>query len=325
MNGSQNLKRTVGNAAVNLHDAENSLVIASIRRNLRRLVKGWGERPTRALQRYVGRWSSANDHPIRPSPTTRTEPIWLLLPHWLADLYVLHGKRRIIDRNFLSHILWAQFSLFLAIKIQDDLFDKQLVDGSTIWMADEFLLEAQRQLGMHFAGSKSFWDFYAKSISTTVRAIDLVDRYQSRRWPDYRVMTRFYPSMYAICRIATRAVCMRSGNSDHFRRACRFLDLMALTGQVLDDLEDIWEDLQRGRMNAAAAFLAPRLRYSGRGSLKDRTAMFQRDGVEGLFKLLHIHVQQAQRTIRFLENSELTEYLKSYSDSLGALKTHLLA
>jgi hypothetical protein len=298
-------------------------VIASVRSNLPGLVRRWERRTTEDLRRYVRSWPAVEARAVASGIRKRREPVWLLLPEWLAIAYRLDGRRRAADRRFLQDVLWGQFSVFLATKIQDDLFDGQIADRHLLWVADEFLLEAQRVFSLHFTGSKQFWDFYIQAIRATAGAIDLVDRHQSGRRPVYRTIARLYPSMYAVCKIATRAVCLRAGKPEHFQKASEFLDELALTGQLLDDLEDIGEDLGQGKVNAAAAFLLGGVR-PGRNPKPAEIgrAMLETDCLQRFFQMLQRHLRQAEKIVRFLKHPELTRYLQSYGGSLKASEAY---
>jgi len=125
--------------------------------------------------------------------------------------------------------------------------------------------------------------------------------------------------MYAVCKIATKAVCLKAGNPEHFRRASQFLDELTVTGQLIDDLEDIGEDLERGRINAAAAFLAPGLRPGGKANLKKiQHAMLHTDALQRFFRVLHRHLRRAGDAMPFLKHPELAQFLRNYKESLSA-------
>jgi hypothetical protein len=292
-----------------------SEVVAAVRSNLPRLVRRWDRETKEDLRRYIGRWPLARPHAgQKRGPNS---PIWLLLPELLANDYQLTNRRRNPERRFLSDVLWGQLSAFLALKIQDDLFDGQLDGRSFLWIANEFLLDSRRAFQPHFGTSIRFWDFYDRAISTTCGAILRVDRNQSDRAPKFRSIAQWYPSMYEVCKIATWAVCLKAGRLGSFQNASRFLDELTLTGQLIDDLEDIGEDLHRGRVNAAAAFLISGSRSKRKlGAKGDAATILRRDALLRFFRLLHRHVNRAQKIMRPRRHPQLARFLASYEKSL---------
>jgi hypothetical protein len=276
---------------------------------------------------YVRSWMM--HPPSRTLASKEQELVWLSLPVWMWESYRRAGLLQRVRGGFLRDVLWGQFSLFLAVKIQDDIFDGQLADRSLIWTSDQFMLESRSAFAPHFCARDPFWKYYDRSITTSIEAIAEVDRRQSGGTRRYRSICALYPSMYRLCSIATGSVCLKAGRDADFRSASAFLDELVLAGQLVDDLEDIAEDLDRGRVNAAAAFLVPRLHDASQGDPRRAvrivgTAMREVGALRRLFRQIHTHVHRATDSIRFLRYPAAAGFLHAYSGSLEAYEAYYL-
>ena len=193
----------------------------------------------------------------------RQLPVWMLLPRWLALDWRSELEFPRVRRGFLPDILWAQFCLFAFVKLHDDVFDGHVRTPGLIFAGDAFLLEARRSIARHFDETSPLWRFHDSAVRTTLRTITAVDEAQQRAEARYPTIARLYTEGYAMCKVATYAVCLAAGKAATFRRCSEYLDGFAIAGQVLDDLEDMESDLARGRVNFAAATFARRAQPRG--------------------------------------------------------------
>ena len=157
--------------------------------------------------------------------------------------------------SFVEDVLWAQFCLFLFVRMQDDVFDGQAADKRLIYAADQFLVEAERTFGRHFARGSRLWSLFHQALETSTRAILRVDEMQSAPRGRPEDLLEAYAEVAAIFKVATAAVCLKTGRPGDIVALSRFADEMAMAGQILDDLEDVEEDLRRRRFNYVAKSL----------------------------------------------------------------------
>lgn len=235
---------------------------------------------------------------------SRQLPVWMLLPRWLARKWDSDLNAAPIRRGFLTDVLWGQFCLYALIKLHDDVFDGHVDTPGLIFAGDAFLVEARRCFARHFEADSPFWHFHDAALRKTLSAITAVDESQLRAEARYPVVARLYTDGYAVCKTASHAVCLAAGHVQAFRRVSEYLDGFAIAGQVLDDLEDMESDLERGRVNFAAASFARRARP--RGFTKEETAKYlvrgivMTDASDRLFARLAGEIDRSARAMRVL-------------------------
>jgi hypothetical protein len=183
-------------------------------------------------------------------------PYWLVAPRWL-----LRGRRAARGRRFLSDILFGQYCLFLAIRILDDLIDEQAKNPWLIPAGDDLLIESEQQFARHVA-SRKFWMLFRVLVRDTLHAIAEVDRLQRRPGGMHASDRQLYARGAAVFNAGVAAVCAACGPTTLYPLFARYAHHLAISGQLLDDLEDVEEDGRRGRLNVAATLL---LRGRGKG------------------------------------------------------------
>jgi hypothetical protein len=245
------------------------------------------------------------------------EPHWLLVPQWLLQRF---GQRKRSDRRFLLDILHGQFCAFLAVKLQDDLFDQQVSDRCLIYAADHLLLSAREALAPHFRSRSVLWPFFDASLRETINSIIEWDQSQLHGFGPVSSVKAITSAGYAVCNLATFAVCLRLNKARLFRTLLPCTDEIAFVGQLLDDLEDIQSDFDRGRLNYAARFL---LKRPARNSpdLVDRLAMaIVVDGrLSEFLKMLRRHLDRAARIAATIDSPGLTEYIAWHRKALESI------
>jgi hypothetical protein len=298
-----------------------SFLTNSFGQRFEKLIQRWNSQLARDFRQYANLRAQPEISSELSEIARYGEPYWLLIPEWLATAYRQKDGRRSLDRRFLKDVLWGQYCLFLAIKIHDDMFDKHVDQPSLVWAGDEFLQEAQGAFARHFERSSRFWEFYARAIRTTIRAVVENDWIQSQRRPSYTKLFRLHAGMYSVCKIAAYAVCLRSSKVHDVGRLSVFMDQMAIVGQTIDDFGDIGEDLNRGRRNSVAAFL---LRSEAPSRREDsqriaRSLLFT-DATQRLFRILQRRLGRAEESIRYLDMPAAARYLSYYKDSIRRLE-----
>jgi len=252
------------------------------------------------------------------------ETYWIFAPRRLAVKYGRIKGRPLFSRTFLRDVIRAQYDLYLAIKIHDDIFDRQMAGPALVWTGDECFLEAHRLLIRHFGSSPEFWDYCHSAIRTTLRAVRDLDSLQARSRPSYRKMIRNYTALYAVCKIAAYAVCLKARRMRDYRDVSDFFDRMAVAGQAIDDFEDMIEDTGRGRINAAAAFFLQQGTPSHRKTLErvGRNLIFT-DACDAFFRMLEGQLDRAEESTRRLNLPGLPAFMASYRNSVMRLEEHI--
>jgi hypothetical protein len=301
-----------------------SSVVDSIRPSLEKLFWTLNPRLVRDYRWYARARASSKQKATRTGVRLNGEPYWLLFPEWLAEMYRKKNNRWPAYRRFLKDVTWAQYCLFMAIKIHDDLFDRHVDRRALLWAGDEFLLEARRVFARHFEQSSRFWGFYHSAIRTTLRAIQDVDWLQNRRKVHFQKVFRLYAAMYEVCKIATFAVCLKAGRMRDFKKVSVFFDEMARVGQTIDDFEDIIEDSRRGRINVAGAYF---LRF-GDSLCKETSEKIAHNLIftgasRQFFRMLRRHIQRAEKSIHYLKLTVLENFMVAYQNSVDGLSDHV--
>ena len=202
------------------------------------------------LHRADKRWNSQQKAANRP--------YWSLLPVWLVASYVRAEKKPDSKKQILNDILWAQYCLFLFVRIQDDVFDGHVQSPSLIFIADQFLFEAQDVFSGYFARSSIFWKLFRTYVQESTLAVTEVDRLQKSPVVNSESLLTEYARVNAIFKIGSAAVCLEFGRMKDFSLIENSADEMAIGCQILDDLEDVSQDLERKRFNYAANIILRR-------------------------------------------------------------------
>jgi len=200
----------------------------------------------------------------KPRSASPGPPYWVFLATRLASPR-RGGKRPhggAMD-GFIDNVLWAQYCLFMFIRLQDDLFDGHVRSPSIILLSDQFLWEAEEVLGRYFPRSPAFWTMFRRCMRDTTRAILQVDALQRTCSRSGRTLLPLYARVDSVFMISLFAVCIRYRRRAAFGLIKKFVHEVAEGSQILDDLADVSEDLERGRFNYAARVLLGNCRKRG--------------------------------------------------------------
>jgi hypothetical protein len=280
--------------------------------------RGWPPLLAREARAYL-----ATGTPRGRAPTALGVPLlysWLLLPTWLAGR--LKPKPARADRRFLADVLWAQYALFLGVRVHDDLVDRQAQSAWLVYVGDRFLLEAEQALARHTFDDR-FWMLYRQYLGETLDGIAEVDALQRRRRPSRAALARGYARVSAIFKIGSAAVLSRYGRLDWRAPLSAYKDHLAIASQILDDAEDLDEDLRRDRCNYVAAALQPR-----RGRLASpaaRRAAIERaiivdDGLTPVLDEVARHVRAAGRIVAPLRLPAADAHIAAHLDHVESLR-----
>lgn len=254
-----------------------------------------------------------------------SQPYWKLLPVWLAQGY----SRRRIPRAVLNDILWGQYCLFKAIRIQDDLFDGHADSPSLIYVSDQFLIEAERVFAKHFEKSSPFWRDYRSALRITTQAIVEVDALQKKPGVSPHRLLNLFPQVNSIFSIGPLAVSAAvRGQAKYKQRILRLTRSFAIIGQVVDDFKDLKQDLDRKRYNyVAACLLSKKRRWHGRKGISAHISQRLLNPAETsrLFHVMYREFEQAEKDLRALlgEHKEALHYLHNYRLSVEKLEKEL--
>jgi len=193
----------------------------------------------------------------RPTPkpdlatSTAVVPSWLQLPVWLHEAWRRPSASEKLNSRVLD-LLWAQYALFVYIRLQDDLLDRHMSDLQIQFVADRFLVESLESLERaHVADAKSR-AFYRSCLQNTVDGILEVRMLEGSpgRFEEHHLA--LHARVSSIFKVATAAVCTVHRRSTELAWLIPLQDELAVFGQICDDLQDLEDDLRGGRYTFAA-------------------------------------------------------------------------
>lgn len=281
----------------------------------RRLAEYLNTRPA-AVVEDVKRYLRAGEAAKDTARGARADRYWTLLPGWLLRSPSFAGRAE-LNPGFLRDVLWGQYCLFLVIRIHDDLLDGQARSPALLFVADGLLVESERSFAKHLQRAP-FWDLFRDLLDTTLRAILEVDALQRDPGGIRSETLGKYGDVASIFKVGSAAVCAKCRRMDHFQRVSRFADHLAVANQVVDDVRDVQEDLDRGRFNFAAthfgirrgASLAEQRRAIGQAVLLD-------DGMGSLINLVKEHYDAALVEIQAIDLAPAAAFVKRAQHQLA--------
>lgn len=177
-------------------------------------------------------------------------PFWTELPGWVAARFGSRRSRSL--KEFLKNVSWAQRQLFYGVRIHDDALDGEKISGSLIFAGDLCFLEAEQLFHSMFRSSSPFWKTYHGAIRRTMTGILRVAELERTPRSSSSGLLKYYRDVNALFTIAPAAVCEKVKKLEALPPICTFVEHLATAAQILDDLEDLGEDLARGKFNFAA-------------------------------------------------------------------------
>lgn len=249
---------------------------------------------------------------------------WLEVPEWLAASFGLDATAA--GRRLLDDLLWAQYCVFALFRAQDDLVDGAAPDPRIAVEANCLLLEATRRAALHFDASSAFWRVYRESIEQTSRAVLRLDRLQrSPHRPDGAEL-ELYAEQAACLGIAAAGVSVAAGRETEWRqRIAPALSQLAVAAQIVDDLRDLREDLDEGRVNYVAWRLC-RPVVGATAEAVEAVVAFNLATGGRLSELLHDAARRlagATVAVAEVDCPELAGFLEEYGQGLVAYASEL--
>jgi hypothetical protein len=244
---------------------------------------------------------------------------WLLLPIWLMTAFRPRPTRA--DVAWLREVLWGQYTLYLVVRIHDDVFDGQASGPFLVYVGDRFLLESEQAFDRHV--DVRFWPTFRAALVETLSGIVEVDALQRRRVPPGPKLLRAYARVSAIFKVGAAAVCLRCARTAAFPRIARFKDELAMASQILDDLLDMEEDLARGRRNYVASVVLGAARAApGRQDVLDQIGarIVLGDGLQPVLDEVGRHLTAAGRAIAPLGLPPAESYVAQLQRHLARLR-----
>lgn len=214
-------------------------------------------------------------------------PVWLRLPLWLhassAWRVGLHPDPDLLE------ILWGQHTLFLFIRIQDDLLDGHFSDLGLQFLADRLFLESLESFArLTFLGDE-FHALYRRAVASTADGILDVRKLEAEPGRMTSDCLHLHAKVASIFKVGGEAACRRLGRTDDLQWMSSFQDRLAVFDQICDDLEDVNDDVQAGRFTWVANRLLRLVPGSHPpGALRDglRSGVLVPDRVEPVFSEL---------------------------------------
>jgi hypothetical protein len=296
----------------------------SLKDRLEKSLQSWPSAMTKDFRAYFRQLHERSREPTGYNKGTGKLPFWLLLPIWLTEKYNKKRTKNLLDTHFLNDILWGQYCLFLSIRIKDDLHDRQAESFSLIFGADQFLIEAYSVFSQYMRQATPFWDIYRGCLEETTRGIVNVDKLQRSPNTAPKRLRDGYANVSSLFKIASAAVCFQVDRTKDFSAVSTFADSVAIAGQILDDLQDIDEDLQRDRFNYAAIHLLRRSKkkhtHSKQALNRITENMLYTNGINSLLDEIDAHILTADKAAKSLRISEAEKYLQDYHEMLSSLR-----
>jgi hypothetical protein len=245
---------------------------------------------------------------------------WLLLPEWLSTRLALASSSA--ERRFLADVQWAQYALFLFVRIHDDLVDRQARSSWLIYAADRYLVESETAFARHV--STAFWPLFRTLVRQTLDGIAEADALQRGVRTPRAALLDAYTRVSSIFKAASAAVLMRHGRLRLLPRAARFQDHLAVASQILDDLVDLDDDLADGRRNYVASALAGSARPGPRGRRGLAATMARRiladDALAPILDEVDRRLQAAARAIAPLHLARANRHVAGLRGRVEALR-----
>jgi hypothetical protein len=206
------------------------------------------------LQTVTGESGKPDGVPLFPLPEGPA-PHWFLFPIWLDDAWVQEGAEPLPTR-VLADVLWAQYALFLSIRIHDDLLDRERDDLRLLFVADRFLVESFEMLQRLDGLGSAFWNQYRQWLRESIEGILEVKRLEQEAGRFTEDDLRLHARVSAIFKVGSAAICHLHGRRKEIHWISQLMDGLAVFSQIGDDLQDLTPDVQSGRFTWPANILS---------------------------------------------------------------------
>ncbi len=290
--------------------------MSSVRERLQRLTSSWPPPMRAGMKRYV------RSRTIQSLNMTNGPP-----PHYVQfSIWLLRCFKRKLsgsDRRFLADVLWGQFCLYLAFRMQDDLLDHETGADWLILISDLLQLEAVRTFSMHFSSDSRFWSLYFESLESTIQGVVRVDTLQRSRVGRVATLLKGYARVCAFFTIGAAAVCVRFSRMKEFQHAVIFWNEMAIAGQLLDDVGDLDEDWRRGRFNSSVRIMLRKelSARSGNGvALSDVKCALAAGGIDRIARMVLHRIDRAEEALRPIRGKSPYPGFRHYRTNIDRMR-----
>ena len=295
-----------------------------IQRRLRAFTQGWSTEIQDALFGNATRgtvgamrfWQGAG------------EPYWIELPGILVKAFA-RERDGIRGKNaFLRDVRWAQYCLYLAARIHDDIFDRGLPRSAFQPISRKCEEEASKVFRRCIGNNAKFSQFYRECVKS---AKDAYKNVRHLRDPTVRtprqILKGEYKRVSGVFKVGSAAVRARYERFLDFRRIEPGIEHLAVVGQIVDDVVDLEEDLAAGQLNyVARLFLGTRkTSETDMGLLEQRirSHFYFTDKVKRLSLELNRHLSLAAAAFEEARLDECQPIIDRYMKVLRTLETAL--
>ncbi|MGD9898930.1 MAG: hypothetical protein AB7T22_07345 [Calditrichaceae bacterium] len=249
-------------------------------------------------------------------------PFWMLLP----DMFSMVWPKAKKDSRFCEDILWAQLSVFLHFRIEDDLLDGDSDNELLMDAGQRFLHEGKMMFLNYFDSASHFQAIYNSLLKDSRIALSTVDKLEKNFNTDPHLLREKYIELAGLLNLASAAYCSRYNRMNEYDDLTCFGAKMTMAGQICDDLKDLEQDLKRSRYNYAGNILLNRLREIEPqcGSSLDSVcrAMILTSGVEELFSEIEDDLHSAENICRKLGLNEMVLLINFYRERTSLIRWH---
>jgi hypothetical protein len=245
-------------------------------------------------------------------------PYWMLLPEWLL--------RRSNDRKGAAHlteIIEAQYLLFVAFRLYDDLLDEPERHPRILRsVPDALFKEAGRRFERLFPRPSIFWKRYPGLIEGTRDAIEEADLLQRTPASRPEHLLDEYARINSVFLTGSWAVCVLTGQYCEFEAVESFANKLSRGAQVLDDFFDVAEDLKRDRYNYVINVL---IRSSNRmyPETPRKESPFPPRPLESILRLVENYYRTAYEQLRKLQIPESSRFALEYVARIESIRINL--
>lgn len=190
-------------------------------------------------------------------------PFWYKLPIIIeADTNNKFGLA-FDKKKILQDSLWAQYCIFMHIRIKDDVIDLDTDDKDLILISDLFRIECEETLAKYFDHNNNLWSTYYQLLKETTTAMYKKENIEKQKIPSTIEILKQNGLESSILNIGTAAICFMYGKTKEFLTIKQCVSYLVISSQIINDLNDFKKDLKRGNKNYVAARLMEFQNFKG--------------------------------------------------------------
>lgn len=282
-------------------------MVASVATRLQRFINSLPAPAEEELKHYL---ATVPVKPLRRLPSLsrlHARPYWIAFPVALTAHSVRGTWTLVRTRGFLHDVLCAQYYIYLAVRIRDDLLDGQAEGRALSGVANLLEGAAGEMLERYFERSSAFWRLLRLYKKQTAEGIKMVDQLQRRIGRNPGKVLDHFARTSSIFKIGSAAVCVATGRVKLMRTIETIFNHLAIGGQSIDDVRDIVEDLRRSRYNYAVQMLLKDCGRSGSPAEVFKEVLSALLNPRNLEEVVSVAVRQFQAAHRLLKTVHLRE------------------